>query len=106
MPVDEAAEFKIELPPFYDKEQFKRSVIVTVMIMKFIVAAVIFFCRAQDFYAFNRFACFAGMLTGLLGLLAVPSVLDILVETKQSSTAFTAYRRYLQTIFHTINWFR
>jgi len=85
VPVDQSTDFTLEVPTFYDDNLFK---------------------RAQDFYVANRFACFGGMLTGLLGLLAVPSILDVLVETKNSSNVYTAYRRYLQTIFHTINWFR
>lgn len=62
-------------------------------------------CRAQDFYMKNLFAMFAGKLCGLLAVLAVPSILKILMCTKQSSTPFTAYKRYLQTIFHTLSWY-
>lgn len=47
----------------------------------------------------------AGMLAGLIGVLAVPSILKVLSCTRQSSTAFTAYRRYVRTIFHTQTWY-
>lgn len=46
------------------------------------------------------------MLVGLLGLLAVPSIFNVLVATNNSSSSVRAYRRYMATIFHTINWFR
>lgn len=48
---------------------------------------------------------FAGKLSGLLAVLAVPSILKILVHTKASSAPLTAYRRYLQTVFHTMTWY-
>lgn len=48
---------------------------------------------------------FAGKLSGLIAVLAVPSILKILVCTKASSVPFTAYHRYLQTIFHTMTWY-
>ena len=46
------------------------------------------------------------MYCGLLGILAVPSILNVLVHTNKSSSDFTAYRRYIQTIYHTLTWFR
>lgn len=46
------------------------------------------------------------MLVGLLGLLSVPSIFNVLVATDRSSTALKAYRRYMATIFHTLNWLR
>lgn len=61
--------------------------------------------RAQRYYHANIFAMFAGMLVGLLAVLAVPTILRVLVFTKGSSTPMTAYRRYLQTIFHTMSWY-
>lgn len=63
------------------------------------------FYRAQQFYHRNLFAIFVGKLCGLLAVLAVPSILKILMHTKASSTPYTAYKRYLQTIFHTITWY-
>lgn len=49
---------------------------------------------------------FAGMMCGLIAVLSIPSILKILIHTKASSTPFTAYKRYLQTIFHTITWYQ
>lgn len=46
------------------------------------------------------------MYMGLLSTLAIPSILDVLVHTNKSSSNSTAYRRYIQTIFHTLTWFR
>ncbi|XP_063704779.1 uncharacterized protein LOC134834143 isoform X2 [Culicoides brevitarsis] len=85
VPVDDSPDYVLELPPFYDEQKFQ---------------------RAQKMYATNRFACFTSMLVGLLGLLAVPSIFNVLVATKNSSNALRAYRRYMATIFHTVNWFR
>lgn len=48
----------------------------------------------------------AGMFTGLLAILAIPSILKVLIFTKKSSTTVDAYKRYIQTIFHTLSWFR
>lgn len=46
------------------------------------------------------------MYVGLISILAIPSILAVLVHTKKSSSVVTAYRRYIQTIFHTLSWFR
>ncbi|BFF89366.1 uncharacterized protein DMAD_08144 [Drosophila madeirensis] len=75
---------ELELPPFYDEQLFK---------------------RAQGYYSSYRFVMNAGMLAGLIAVLAVPSILRVLACTRQSSTAFTAYRRYVRTIFHTQAWY-
>lgn len=54
----------------------------------------------------NFFAIFYSMYCGLLAILAIPSILNILVHTKKSSSDMTAYKRYMQTIYHTLTWFR
>ena len=46
------------------------------------------------------------MYLGLVAILAIPSVLNILIHTKKSSPIVAAYKRYIQTIFHTLRWFR
>lgn len=46
-----------------------------------------------------------GKLIGLLAVLAVPSILKILIYTRRSSTAVTAYKRYIQTLLHTNCWY-
>lgn len=65
-----------------------------------------FRCRAQEFYLRNQFAAFGGKLFGLIAVLAIPSILKILIFTNASSTAFTAYKRYVETIFHTVSWYK
>lgn len=47
-------------------------------------------------------ACFMG----LLAILAIPTILNILIFTNKSSTTYTAYKRYIQTVFHMLTWFR
>lgn len=51
-------------------------------------------------------AMFYSMYLGLLAILAIPTILNVLVHTNQSSTDYTAYKRYMQTIYHTLLWFR
>jgi ER-bound oxygenase mpaB/B'/Rubber oxygenase, catalytic domain len=46
------------------------------------------------------------MYMGLIAILAIPSILNVLIHTKKSSSDMTAYRRYMQTIYHTLTWFR
>lgn len=46
------------------------------------------------------------MYVGLLAILSIPSILNVLVHTNKSSSDLTAYRRYMQTIYHTLLWFR
>lgn len=76
--------YELQLPPWYNDEKYK---------------------RAQRYFKQNFFAMFVAKLCGLLVILAVPSILNVLVYTKQSSTAVTAYRRYIGTIMHTLNWY-
>lgn len=47
-------------------------------------------------------ACFIG----LLSVLSIPSILKILIFTNKSSSNYTAYKRYMETIFHTLAWVR
>ncbi|KAH8383981.1 hypothetical protein KR009_011589, partial [Drosophila setifemur] len=75
---------ELELPPWFDEQLFK---------------------RAQHYYSKYLFVMNAGMLAGLIAVLAVPSILRVLSCTRQSSTPFTAYRRYVRTIFHTSAWY-
>lgn len=46
------------------------------------------------------------MYLGLLAILSIPTILNVLVHTNQSSTDYSAYKRYMQTIYHTLLWFR
>ncbi|KAH8374718.1 hypothetical protein KR200_004600, partial [Drosophila serrata] len=75
---------ELELPPWFDEKLFRRG---------------------QNYFSEYRFVMNAGMLAGLIAVLAVPSILRVLSCTRQSSTAFTAYRRYVRTIFHTQAWY-
>uniref|UniRef100_A0A182WAG4 ER-bound oxygenase mpaB/mpaB'/Rubber oxygenase catalytic domain-containing protein n=1 Tax=Anopheles minimus TaxID=112268 RepID=A0A182WAG4_9DIPT len=61
--------------------------------------------RAQAFFKRNFLAMFLGKLCGLLAIVTVPSILRILVHTNQSSEPKTAYRRYIATILHTLEWY-
>lgn len=54
----------------------------------------------------NIFALMGAIYFGLICILAVPSILNVLIHTKKSSSVVTAYRRYAQTIFHSLLWFR
>ncbi|XP_062712961.1 uncharacterized protein LOC109411220 [Aedes albopictus] len=76
--------YELQLPPWYEDDKFK---------------------RAQRYFKQNFFAMFVAKLCGLLVVLAVPSILNVLIYTNQSSTAVTAYRRYIATIMHTLNWY-
>lgn len=62
-------------------------------------------CRAQDYFRRNFYAMFVGKLCGLLAIITVPSILRVLVHTNQSSEPRTAYRRYVATIMHTLEWY-
>lgn len=48
---------------------------------------------------------FLGKLTGLLAILSIPTILQILMFTKKSNSPKMAYRRYIATLFHMINWY-
>ncbi|XP_049298996.1 rubber oxygenase-like [Anopheles funestus] len=74
----------IELPEWYDEAKVK---------------------RAQEFFKRNFYAMFVGKLCGLLAIVTVPSILRILVHTNQSSEPRSAYRRYVATVMHTLEWY-
>lgn len=61
---------------------------------------------AQRVFRSNFFAMMFSMYMGLLSIVAIPSILKVLVHTKKSSSDLTAYKRYMQTIYHTLSWFR
>uniref|UniRef100_A0A2M4ATA7 ER-bound oxygenase mpaB/mpaB'/Rubber oxygenase catalytic domain-containing protein n=1 Tax=Anopheles triannulatus TaxID=58253 RepID=A0A2M4ATA7_9DIPT len=75
---------EIELPEWYDDAAYRRG---------------------QEVFKRNFFAMFLGKLCGLLAIITVPSILRVLVHTNQSSEPRTAYRRYLATIYHTLEWY-
>lgn len=53
----------------------------------------------------NLFAMVTGAMAGLIAVLAIPSILDVLIFTKGSSIPRTAYKRYVETIFHAMSWY-
>jgi hypothetical protein len=44
-------------------------------------------------------------LCGLLVVLAVPSIIRVLILTHNSSKPVTAFRRYLLTVTHMLEWY-
>ncbi|CAG9791374.1 unnamed protein product [Diatraea saccharalis] len=63
------------------------------------------FNQGRRFYWDNCYAMSTSMMLGLVAVFAVPSILRILVSTRRSNSTFTAYRRYLSTLLHTVTWF-
>ncbi|KAH9634872.1 hypothetical protein HF086_004562 [Spodoptera exigua] len=77
-------ELVLELPKWFDEEKFNKG---------------------RRFYLDNCFAMSSSMLLGLVAVFSIPSILRILVGTRRSNSVYTAYRRYLSTLLHTISWF-
>ncbi|CAG9765674.1 unnamed protein product [Ceutorhynchus assimilis] len=88
VPCDETADSFTEnnenLPNFYDEDLFKKG---------------------QQFYHRNIFAVFVAKIFGLIAVLAIPTIRHILVFTKMSGSDYTAYKRYVATIFHMTIWY-
>ncbi|XP_055600658.1 uncharacterized protein LOC129749649 isoform X2 [Uranotaenia lowii] len=85
IPIDaDVNTYEIHHPPWFDENKFKRG---------------------QKFYHANLTGAINGALTGLISILAIPSILDVLIFTGQSSTPVTAFKRYVLTILHTLNWY-
>ncbi|XP_013168036.1 PREDICTED: uncharacterized protein LOC106118024 [Papilio xuthus] len=61
--------------------------------------------QGRRFYWDNCFSLTSSMLLGLVAVFAVPSILRVLVSSRRSSSQYTAYRRYLSTLLHTVAWF-
>ncbi|XP_044265639.1 uncharacterized protein LOC123011968 [Tribolium madens] len=74
-----------KLPEFYDEQLYKKG---------------------QKFFTDNIFALLYGKFLGLLTVLSIPSIVRILIYTKMSGTALTAYKRYLSTVFHMVIWYQ
>ncbi|XP_066142864.1 uncharacterized protein [Euwallacea fornicatus] len=73
-----------ELPPFYNEQMFKRG---------------------QAFFHQNIFGMCLGSLLGLMATLSNQSGLAVLIMTKMSSSDYSAYKRYMSTIFHMLIWY-
>ncbi|XP_050518450.1 uncharacterized protein LOC114334048 [Diabrotica virgifera virgifera] len=76
---------KCQLPTYYNEALYKRG---------------------QQFFFRHMFAMLFAKLNGLLAVLSIPTILNILVLTQKSSSDFTAYIRYLSTIFHMVIWYK
>lgn len=74
----------IELPPWFDWGKFRRG---------------------QQYFHNNYFALFVAKLCGLLTILAIPSILRVLRLTRQSSEPLAAFRRYVATLTHMLEWY-
>lgn len=64
------------------------------------------FFRAQKILDENYLGATNASFSGLLTILAIPTILKILVFTNKSSSNYTAFKRYVQTIYHTLTWYR
>lgn len=77
-------ELVMELPDWFDEKKYNRG---------------------RKFYAENSFSLSSTMLMGLVAVFSVPSILKVLAGSRRSNSVYTAYKRYLSTLLHTISWF-
>lgn len=77
--------YEIHLPPWFDEEKFKRG---------------------QRYFRDNLTAIVTAGFCGLISVLAVPSILDVIIFTERSATLTKAYKRYVLTVLHTLNWYQ
>lgn len=63
------------------------------------------FNQGRAFFWDHSYSLATSMMLGLVAVFAVPSILKILVSTRRSNSVYTAYRRYLSTLLHTMTWF-
>ncbi|XP_023943767.2 uncharacterized protein LOC112049932 [Bicyclus anynana] len=61
--------------------------------------------KAREFYWSQAFQFSLSMLLGLVAVFAVPSILRVLISSRRSSSSYTAYKRYVSTLLHTLTWF-
>ena len=62
-------------------------------------------CRGQQYFRKNYFALFVSKLCGLISILAIPSIVRVLILTRQSSEPVAAFRRYVVTLKHMMDWY-
>jgi hypothetical protein len=74
----------LELPAWFDWDKFRRG---------------------QQYFHKNYFALFVAKLCGLLTILTIPSIVRVLMMTRQSSEPVTAFRRYVVTLTHMLEWY-
>ena len=58
----------------------------------------------RTFFAHNRLSLFTCALSGLLVLMYVPSIVRVLKATGKSKDPLLAFRRYLSTLNHMLDW--
>ncbi|XP_050531507.1 uncharacterized protein LOC126900093 [Daktulosphaira vitifoliae] len=63
------------------------------------------FKRGQKWYIDNLYTVFITNLIGLLLVLSIPTVCDVVVLTNKSNTPCKAYKRYFDTLRHSLNWY-
>jgi hypothetical protein len=61
--------------------------------------------RGQQYFRKNYFALFVAKLCGLLTILSIPSIVRVLMLTRQSRDPVTAFRRYVVTLTHMLEWY-
>ncbi|XP_045770799.1 uncharacterized protein LOC123871201 [Maniola jurtina] len=77
-------DLEMRIPEWYDEKQYN---------------------KARRFFWDNCFQMTSSMLLGLVAVFAIPSILRVLISSHRSNTTYTAYRRYLSTLLHTVSWF-
>ncbi|XP_045771228.1 uncharacterized protein LOC123871445 [Maniola jurtina] len=61
--------------------------------------------QGRRFYRDFFFMMSASMIVGVLAVFSIPSILNVLVGSRRSSSAYTAYKRYFSTHQHVNTWF-
>ncbi|CAH2266209.1 jg17798 [Pararge aegeria aegeria] len=77
-------DIEMKIPEWYDEKEYN---------------------KARRFYWDNCFQLTSSMLLGLVAVFAIPSILRVLISSRRSNSTYTAYRRYLSTLLHTVSWF-
>lgn len=61
--------------------------------------------RAQTFFRDNIFGIFGGQMLGILSVSNMPKLQTVLNYTQSASSKSSAYRRFMLTMLHTMNWY-
>ncbi|XP_068623708.1 uncharacterized protein [Battus philenor] len=78
-------DLKITLPKWFDEELYNKG---------------------RDFYRRFSFGISISFSSALLAVFAVPTILEVMVNSRRSTSKYTAYKRYLSTILHGVSWFK
>jgi len=79
-----------------DEEENTKDAIVDEILIK----------KGISFFHKNFFSMFVCMLIGLLSLMYIESIAAVLYLTKKSGSPALAFKRYLATLKHTLNWYK